>query len=699
MDYPKTKKVDVTDDYFGVKVVDPYRWLEDDNSEETKEWVRTQNELTDKFFSQISYRDIIKSKIEDILSCQRYWPTLNGNHNDTGIKVGQYYYFAMNNGLDEANIFYRLRNANEEPEVFLNPKDFKVNGEHTSLALFDVSKDCKYMVFSVSKSGSDWKELRVIETDTKKILPDVVKWVKFTSPVFFRDGFFYGGYDKPEEGNELVQANTNQKVFFHKLGTNQNQDRLIFEDNDNPKQINGIQVNKDETYAIIYKFGDLKSCMFGLLDKENPTFKTIIEPSDKDSWCVGEIGNKLAFLTSIDAPKKRLVTIDPNNPDSKNWTTIIPECDNVLDQVEVYGDKLLVSYIDNVKTRLYVCLLDGKMEKEIQLPSIGSAHFVACEDEVLAAFESFTQPPSIIKIDLENAITSVFLSAPPRPVNITVSQEFCVSKDGTKVPMFIIHEHNAISPMSTMLYGYGGFDNPLLPMFSLRALLLAELGCCYVIANLRGGGEFGEDWHNAGKLENKQNVFDDFISCAQYLIQTGYTTKNTLAIHGGSNGGLLVGACMTQKPELFKVALPSVGVMDMLRYHKFTIGWAWVKEYGSSDVKEQFDYIHKYSPIHNLKTGVCYPSTLVTTSDHDDRVVPAHSFKFAATLQEVQSCPNPTLIRVMTDSGHGDKSLLKTINEMTDIVCFMLHHTSFDHCKLIDPMESAKVGVCVIEES
>lgn len=699
MDYPKTKKVDVTDDYFGVKVADPYRWLEDDNSEETKDWVKLQNELTDKFFSQVAYRDIIKSKIEDILSCQRYWQALGFNHTKTGIKVGDFYYFAMNNGLDEANIFYRIRNKDEEPEVFLDPKDFKYNTEHNSLFLCDVSSDGKYMVFSISKSGSDWKELRVIETETKKILPDAIKWVKFVHPAFYKDGFFYGGYDKPEEGNELVQANTNQKIFYHKLGTSQDQDRLIFEDAQNPKQINYIHVDKDETYTIIYKFGDLRSCVYGLLNVENPTFKTIIEPSEKDSWCVGEIDKKLAFITNIDAPKKRLVTIDPDNPNPKNWTTIIPECDNVLDQVEVYGDKLLVSYIDNVKTRLYVYSFDGKMEKEIQLPSIGSAHFVASGDEVFAAFESFTQPPSILKIDLENATTSIFLSAPPRPVNINVNQEFCVSKDGTKVPMFIIHEQNAISPMATMLYGYGGFNNPLLPMFSLRALLMAELGCCYVIANLRGGGEFGEDWHNAGKLENKQNVFDDFISCAQYLIQTGYTTKNTLAIHGGSNGGLLVGACMTQRPELFKVVLPSVGVMDMLRYHKFTIGWAWVKEYGSSDAKEQFDYIYRYSPLHNLKAGVCYPSTLVTTSDHDDRVVPAHSFKFAATLQEVQSCPNPTLIRIMTDSGHGDKSLSKTINEITDIVCFMLHHTSFDHCKLIDPMESAKVGVCVIEES
>lgn len=699
MDYPKTKKVDVTDDYFGVKVADPYRWFEDDNSEETREWVKLQNELADKFFSQVSYRDIIKSKIEDILSCQRYWPALMDNHNRTGLRIGEYCYFAKNNGLDEANIYFRVKKAGDEPEEFLNPKDFKVNGEHTSLALYDASNDGRYVAFSVSKSGSDWKEIRIVNTETKEILPDVIKWVKFTSPAFFKDGFFYGGYEKPVEGNELVQANTNQKIFYHKLGTTQDEDKLVFEDKENPKQINGIRVSKNEDYAIIHKFSDNNSFMYGLLDGDTPAFKTIIEPSDHESWCIGEIDNKLAFVTNNNAPRSKLVLIDPNNPDPENWKTVIPECDNVLEQVEIFGDKLLVSYIVNVKSRLYVYSLDGVMEKEIQLPSIGSAHFVASGDEVFAAFESFIQPPSILKIDLENATSGIFLSAPPRPVSINVNQEFCVSKDGTKVPMFIIHEQNAISPMATMLYGYGGFNNPLLPMFSLRALLMAELGCCYVIANLRGGGEFGEDWHNAGKLENKQNVFDDFISCAQYLIQTGYTTKNTLAIHGGSNGGLLVGACMTQRPELFKVALPSVGVMDMLRYHKFTIGWAWVKEYGSSDVKEQFEYIHKYSPLHNLKAGVCYPSTLVTTSDHDDRVVPAHSFKFAATLQEVQSCPNPTLIRIMTDSGHGDKSLSKTINEITDIVCFMLHHTSFDHCKLINPMESAKVGVCVVEET
>ncbi len=673
--YPQTRKDNtVVDDYFGTRVADPYRWLEDDQAPEVEAWVKKQNETTFAYLDKIPFRDEMRARYEELFNYPKIF---------SPSRAGTYFFYAKNDGLQNQAVIYVQKGEEAEAEVFIDPNALSADGT-VSINLAGFSKDNKYVAISRQEAGSDWQEIRVMEIATKRELPDRLKWVKFSAASWWKNGFFYSRYPKPKEGEELKGDNKYHSIYYHKLGTPQAEDQLIYRDEENPNIYHFGYVTEDERYFIMYKQPgtDGFATYYKDLEKDGPFVKLFGGYENKSS-VVHNIGSKFLVLTDIDAPNYRLVEVDISRPEKENWKDIIPESEHLLESVSTGGGKLFASYLQNATTRVYQLDYDGNNRKEIKLPGLGSAAgFSGKEEEtsLFYSFSSFTRPNSIYEYDIDSGQSKLFHQAELKfkPEDYVEKQVFYESKDGTRISMFIVHkkgiELNGQNP--TYLYGYGGFNVSLSPWFSASRILFMERGGVFAMPNLRGGGEYGEAWHRAGMLENKQNVFDDFIAAAEYLIAEKYTNKEKLGIGGGSNGGLLVGAAMTQRPELFAVAIPQVGVLDMLRYHKFTVGKGWIPEYGCADsTKTEFEYLYAYSPYHNLKKGTCYPATLIFTGDHDDRVVPAHSFKFAARLQEVQSCDKPVLIRIETNAGHGaGKPTSKIIDEQTDLWAFFFYN-------------------------
>ena len=676
--YPESKKVDHVDTYLDTRVPDPYRWLEDENAPETAAWVEAQNKVTFAYLEKIPFRQKVKERLTQLFNYPRY---------SAPFRRGDTYFFTKNDGLQNQSVFYIQKGFEGTPEVFLDPNKFSADGT-SQLSTFSLSKDGKYLAYGISKGGSDWTELFLMEVDSRKALPDNLQWLKVTGVSWAGDGFFYSRYPAPEKGKELSSKNENHQVFFHKVGTPQSADDLIYEDKEHAQRFHTIGTTEDERFAFlsISERGKGKkgnALFFRDLSKGEKAFTPIVaEIGDDNFGVIDNVGDKFLIRTDRNAPNGRVILFDPKNPEEKNWKDVLPERPEPLQGAGTAGGKLFASWRKHVTTRAYVFTLDGKLENEIVLPGLGTAGgFGGRRDDkfVFYSFTSFNFPPTIYKYDIATRKSSVFrtVDIPSfKPTNYETKQIFYNSKDGTRVPMFLVHKKgiklDGNNP--TLLYGYGGFNVVTAPSFSSLRLALLEQGVVYASANMRGGGEYGEKWHEAGTKLKKQNVFDDFIAAAEYLIVQKYTSAERLAIQGGSNGGLLVGAVSNQRPELFRVVIEQAGVMDMLRFHKFTIGWNWIADYGSSDNEAEFKALYAYSPIHNIKPGVKYPATLITTADHDDRVVPAHNFKYAAALQAGQGGENPILIRTDTKSGHGASSTTKAIEQNADVYSFLLYN-------------------------
>lgn len=678
--YPPTKKGEVKDTYFGTEVEDPYRWLEDDNSPETAEWVKAQNQLTFAYLEKLPYRQEIKTRLTELWDYPKY---------GTPFKEAGKYFFFKNNGLQNQSVLYTTADLSAEPKVLLDPNTLTDDGT-AALTGTEVSADGKYLAYQVAKSGSDWNEIFVKNIETGAMLPDHILWVKFSGISWQNDGFFYSAYDKPEAGSELSKANEFQKVYYHKLGTEQSADQLIVSDKENPKRMFGAGLTDDKRFMLIFKTQETNGNALDIKDlsKKNSAFVSLMNSYEYEFSPVDNVGDDLYVRTNYKAPKYRLIRINTNKPEEANWVDIIPEKKDVMQSVSFNAGKLVVNYMTDAHSKTEVYSYDGALEYEVQLPGIGTVSgFSGKKDETVAyySYTSFNTPGEIYKYDFTTKQSTLHFRPEVKfnPEDFEVKQEFYASKDGTKVPMFIVSkkglELNGNNP--TLLYGYGGFNISLTPSFSAARIAFLENGGVYVMANLRGGGEYGEDWHKAGTKMQKQNVFDDFIAAAEYLINQKYTSTQKLAIQGGSNGGLLIGAVTNQRPDLFKVALPQVGVMDMLRFHKFTIGWAWAGDFGTSeDNADMFKYLYGYSPYHTIKKGVAYPAILATTADHDDRVVPAHTFKYMARMQEYNSGNKlPLLVRIDSKAGHGaGKPTAKVIEEYTDVWSFVFYHLGMD---------------------
>jgi len=674
--YIETAKGDVKDDYFGHEVEDPYRWLEDDNSDETKEWVAAENKTTFGYLDKIPFRNAVRERYEELFNYPKF---------SAPFKVGEYYFFNKNDGLQNQSVIYRQKGLDGEPIVFIDPNQASAEGT-MAFSISGVSKDNKYMTVSVSQAGSDWQKMYVYNVETMEKTGDEIDWIKFGGASFWKDGFFYSRYPEPTDGDELKGNNMMHSVYYHKLGDPQSADKLVFEDKDNPSYYHFGYVTEDGRYHILFQQPgtDGFKTMYKDLESDGG-YVTLFDGYSNKSSVVHNIGSKLLVLTDIDAPNYRLIEVDVNNPGKENWKEIIPETENLLQGCSTGGGKLFANYLEKATDRIYQMDYDGSNRKEIKLPGVGSAGAPGGRETnktLFYTYTSFLYPPTIFKYDVDSGESSLFQQTPLKynPEDYVEKQVTYNSKDGTPVTMFLVHKKdlpkNGENPC--LLYAYGGFNISLTPYFSTARILLLENGGVFAMPNLRGGGEYGEDWHQAGMLMKKQNVFDDYIAAAEYLIKEGYTKSEKLAIQGGSNGGLLIGAVITQRPDLFAVAFPAVGVMDMLRYHKFTVGKGWIPEYGSSEQSEEiFNYLRGYSPVHNIKAGVEYPATMVTTGDHDDRVVPAHSFKFAAGLQAAQAGKKPVLIRIETDAGHGaGKPTSKIIDEQADIYSFLFYNTN-----------------------
>ena len=674
--YPDTKKENIVDDYNGVKVEDPYRWLEDDNSEQTKAWVQEENKVTFDYLSKIPYRDKIKKRIEEMWNYPKY---------GAPFQKEDHYYFQKNDGLQNQSVWFTQKGLTGKPEVFIDPNKLSDDGT-VSLGGINFSLHGKYAAYTIQKSGSDWQEGYVMDVATKKLLSDKLTWLKFTGFSWKGDeGFYYSRFPAPTGEDQLKGKNTNQQVYYHKVGTEQSEDKLMYEDKDHPLRSAGVGLTEDERFLILGTSEGTSGGEVWTWDTKDPSqtkFSLLIPGFATDPNVIDNAGDKLLVQTNDGAPNFKVVLIDPKDPGRENWKVIIPEQKEALQTVSTGGGYLFASYLKDASTKVYQYTYDGKLVREIKLPGIGTAGGFGTErkhDHFFYTYTSFNYPPTIFKYDIKTGQSTLFRKTEVKfkPEDYEVKQVFVTSKDGTRVPMFLTYKKGIVlnGNNPTLMYGYGGFNIPITPSFSPSIVFFLEQGGVYASVCMRGGSEYGEDWHKGGMLDKKQNVFDDFISSGEWLINNKYTNSGKLAIQGGSNGGLLIGACMTQRPDLFKVAVPQVGVMDMLRYHKFTIGYAWSVEYGSSDNPGQFKYLYKYSPLHNLKPGVKYPATFITTADHDDRVVPAHSFKFAATLQADNASDNPTLIRVETKAGHGGgMPTSKRIELATDIWSFVMYN-------------------------
>ncbi|CAA9282405.1 Prolyl endopeptidase [uncultured Coleofasciculus sp.] len=678
--YPTTRKTDQVDDYHGTKVADPYRWLEDPDSEETKAWVEAQNQITFGYLGEIQVREKIKQRLTQLWNYEKY---------GSPFKEGDRYFYFKNDGLQNQSVLYTLTSLDAEPTVLIDPNILSEDGT-IALSGLSISEDGKLMAYGLSTSGSDWNEWKVRDVETGNDLSDHLNWVKFSGASWTHDGqgFFYSRYDEPNEATKLEDANYYQKLYYHKLGTPQSEDTLIYHRPDQKEWMFGAGVTEDGRYLIISvdRGTDPKNLVFykDLQTPDSPIVELISEFEASYSF-IDNDGDTFWFRTDLDAPRGRVIAIDTKNPPlsplaNGGWKEVIPQVAETLEGIGLLNNQFIADYLKDARSSIKIFNLDGSFVREVELPGIGSAGGFGgkrYDTETFYTFTSFTTPNTIYRYDMVSGESRVF-----RKANVDFNgdeyetrQVFYSSKDGTQVPMFITHKKglqlDGNNP--TYLYGYGGFNVSLSPNFSISRLVWMEMGGVYAIANLRGGGEYGEDWHQAGTKLNKQNVFDDFIAAAEWLIDNKYTKPQKLAIAGGSNGGLLVGACMTQRPDLFGAAIPAVGVMDMLRFHKFTIGWAWCSDYGSPENAEEFQALYAYSPLHNLKPGTAYPATMITTADHDDRVVPAHSFKFAAALQAAHRGEKPVLIRIETKAGHGaGKPTSKIIEELADEWAFLV---------------------------
>ena len=674
LSYPKTQKGDVTDTYFGKQVADPYRWLEDDMSSETEQWVQAENAVTQAYLAQVPSRDKLKERLKVLLDYEKV---------GAPFKEGKYTYFFKNDGLQNQAVLYRQLDDGEA-QVFLDPNSFSEDGT-TSLASIDFSKDGSLVTYLISEGGSDWRKAITIDVETMQPVSETLKDIKFSGISWLgNEGFYYSSYDKPE-GSELSAKTDQHKLYFHRLNDKQIQDTLVFGGTDEQKNryVSG-QVTEDNRYLLISAAVSTSGNKLYLKDLSKPDspLVTILENTDSDTNLLDNEGSTLLFVTNLDAPNKRVVSVDASQPQPENWQDFIAQTDNVLD-VSTGGGYIFASYMVDAISNVKQLDMSGKLVREITLPGVGTASGFDGKKDQQTLYYSFTNyktPSTIFSLNVESGESSVYLKSKANFDSDAYEskQVFYTSKDGTKVPMIITHKKglklDGTNP--TMLYGYGGFNISLQPAFSSVNAAWLEQGGVYAVPNLRGGGEYGKAWHDAGTKLQKQNVFDDFIAAAEYLIEQNYTSADYLAIRGGSNGGLLVGATMLQRPDLFKVALPAVGVLDMLRYHTFTAGAGWAYDYGTSeDSKEMFDYLMTYSPVQNVRGGVNYPATLITTGDHDDRVVPAHSFKFAAQLQDKNTGPNPMLIRIETNAGHGAGTpISKTIEQYADIFGFTLYN-------------------------
>lgn len=679
--YPETKKVDTVTNYFGTDVKDPYRWLEDDMSDETADWVTRQNKTTFGYLDNIPFREELKERLTKLWNYEKV---------GSPFKEGDYTYFYKNDGLQNQYVIYRYKTG-ESPdtaEMFLDPNTFKEDGT-ISLGGLNFSENGKTAAYSISEGGSDWRKVLVMNAETKEIVEDTLVDIKFSGISWKGDeGFYYSSYDKPK-GSELSAKTDQHKLYYHKLGTPQKEDQLIF--GGTPEQKHryvGGNVSEDNRWLQISASTSTSGNKLFIKDLSKPDSPliTVLDNTDSDTYIIENVGTKLYLVTNKNAPNKKIVTVDASNPTPNNWKDFIPETENVLSP-GTGGGYFFTEYMVDAVSKVMQYDYDGKLVREIELPGVGSAGGFGAkkeDKELYFSFANYVTPGSIYKYNIEEGTSELYVKPEIdfNSDNYESKQVFYTSKDGTKVPMIITHKKglklDGTNP--TILYGYGGFNISLTPSFSIANAVWMEQGGVYAVPNLRGGGEYGKKWHDAGTKLKKQNVFDDFIAAAEYLIDNNYTSKDYLAIRGGSNGGLLVGATMTQRPDLMKVALPAVGVLDMLRYHTFTAGAGWAYDYGTADDnKEMFEYLKAYSPVHNVKEGVAYPATLVTTGDHDDRVVPAHSFKFAAELQDKQSGDNPTLIRIETDAGHGAGTpVSKTIEQYADIFGFTLYNMGYE---------------------
>lgn len=677
--YPAAKQVDQVDVYHGIKVQDPYRWLEDLDSAETKSWVEAQNHLTRGYLAKLPYRKAIQARLTKLWNFERF---------SAPFKEGDRYFFFKNDGLQNQSVLYTMRSLKDAPRVLLDPNTLSSDGT-VALSELAVSPDGKHLAYSLARSGSDWQEWKVREIETGTDLPDTIRWSKFSGASWSHDGkgFFYAGYDEPR-GNDLKEVNYYQKLFFHRLGTPQSTDRVAYERQDQKEWGFSGEVTEDGRYLLIHvsQGTETKNRVFyqDLAMPESPVVE-LLNDFDASYAFIGNDGPVFWFSTTNQAPRGRVIAIDTRKPDRAHWKELIPQSEDNLEGVRVVHHSFLATYLKDAYSSVRVHALDGTFLRELKLPGIGSAGGFSgkmTDSETFYTYSSFTTPPTVYRLNLATGKRTVFRK--PRvdfdPSAYETQQVFYESKDGTRIPMFLTSKKGLKrdGKRPTYLYGYGGFNVSLTPSFSVSNLVWMEMGGVYAVPSLRGGGEYGENWHLAGTKTRKQNVFDDFIAAGEWLVKQKITTPERLAIGGGSNGGLLVGACQTQRPDLFAAALPAVGVLDMLRYQKFTIGWAWASDYGTADQPDEFKALRAYSPVHNVRKGTHYPSTMVLTADHDDRVYPAHSFKFAAALQAAQSGPNPVLIRIDTKAGHGaGKPTAKVIEEAGDRWAFLLKALRF----------------------
>ncbi|MGC2400537.1 MAG: prolyl oligopeptidase family serine peptidase [Acidobacteriaceae bacterium] len=678
MNYPPTRKDDQVDDYHGIKIADPYRWLEDDHSAETMAWVESQNQITHNYLQQIPYRSQIKQRLRELYNYPKY-----------GIpsRSGAYYLWSKNDGLQNQSVLYVQKGLDGTSRILIDPNQLSADGT-VRLMAGEASKNGRYFAYYLSSGGSDWLEGRILELETGNDCGDRLQWLKVTGLAWFGDGFFYSRYQPPEDGHDHSSQNHGHQVYYHRLGTQQADDELIYEDQAHPQRFHVVHTTEDERYAIlsISERGqgmDGNALFFRDLLQPMAAFAPVVAEITNDRFeVIDNIGDKFLILTNHGAPNGRIALYDP----AAGWRDVVPETADTLTSASTQGGKLFITYARDVTSHPYVYSLAGKMEAAISLPGPGTAGgFGGRRDDTFAfyAYTSFNYPNTIFRYDIARGESAHFRESQIKGFqagDYETRQVFYPAKDGTRVPMFLVYKRglklDGNNP--TLLYGYGGFNVTLAPEFNPLRLALLEQGFVYASANLRGGGEYGETWHQAGMKLQKQNVFDDFIAAAEWLIANGYTSSSRLAITGGSNGGLLVGAVINQRPDLFRAAVPQVGVMDMLRFQKFTIGWNWIADYGSSDNPDEFTVLYSYSPIHNIRRGVAYPATLITTADHDDRVVPAHSFKYAATLQEKASPVHPVLVRIETQSGHGSSSTSKALDTAADIYSFLMYNLSVE---------------------
>ncbi|WP_044290742.1 prolyl oligopeptidase family protein [Rivularia sp. PCC 7116] len=684
LNYPVSRKVEQVDNYHGTEVVDYYRWLENPDSKDTIAWVEAQNKITFDYLEQISARDDIKKRLTKLWDYEKY---------GVPFQEGSRYFYFKNDGLQNQSVLYTLKNLEDEPKVLLNPNKLSEDGT-VALSGISISEDGQYLAYGISIAGSDWQEWKVRNIETGEDLEDNLKWIKFSGASWTNDsqGFFYSRYDEPNEKTKLEDVNYYQKLYYHQIGTSQSQDTLIYERSDEKEWGFNGNVTEDGRYLIISVWlgTDSKNLVF-YKDLSNPSSEVVELISEFESAYsfIDNDENLFYFQTDLNAPLGRVIGINIKKAEPKNWQEIIPQTQETLESVGTLNNQFVAEYLKDARSQIKIFEINGNFVREVELPGIGSVGGFSgkrTDTETFYIFTSYTTPGTIYRYDMVTGKSTVFREPQVdfNADNYETKQIFYQSKDGTQVPMFIVHKKgiklDGNNP--TFLYGYGGFNVSLTPSFSVSSLIWMEMGGVYVVANIRGGGEYGEEWHQAGMKDKKQNVFDDFIAGAEWLIDNGYTKSEKLAIAGGSNGGLLVGACMTQRPDLFGAALPAVGVLDMLRFHKFTIGWAWVPEYGSSENPEEFKTLYAYSPLHNLKPGTAYPATLITTADHDDRVVPAHSFKFAAALQAAHDGEAPVLIRIETKAGHGaGKPTAKIIEEVADKWAFLVKTLGIDEVK------------------